>query len=542
MKNKKAILIIALGVLMIPLACSRNFLNPNDTQAASPQGLFKTPQDAISLVNSIYDGCQHDNQNFLLKGIWYNANYTTQDFFNWGADVSYNTYQFPTDFASLPIYWNDSYQGISRANSAFPVVASMRTQGILTDSLANFLIGQAYFLRGVYYYYLACTFGGVPLELDVSTTGYHARSTQDSVFMQVVHDMDSASLLLPWPQQLASSDLGRATKGAALGYKGAAEMWLKDYKDAITDFQAVIPHYTLLPNYMSINEYNNQNNAESIFEIQFDLPGGQSPDWTYSNNEVTWFSSFMWPWECSNFGYTYCNKQLETSFEPGDTRKAASVVGPDDTIASPGIVAIGGIKNYSFVIQGFQGKLSLPASHFTGTDGKIINTCGKTGDLWTGDQPGQPRSGYYPMKYWRDPNVSGNSPSQLDPTHDHIFGDQNITLLRLGEIYLELAECFYQTGDQTDATNALMTVRNRAWGGAAPASAYGPDFMQIMLEEYRHELAGECSTWYDMRRTGLQIAYIKNNFGIIIPPGHDLLPIPQAAIQVNPFLKQNPGY
>src|ERR1700761_682188 len=198
MKNKKAILLVALGVLLIPLACSRNFLNPTDTQAASSQGLFRTPQDAISLVNSIYDGFQHDNQNFLLKGIWYNANYTTQDFFNWGADVSYNTYKFPTDFASLPIYWNDSYQGIARANSTFPVVASMQSQGILTDSLANFLIGQAYFLRGVYYYYLACTFGGVPLELNVNTTGYHARSSQDSVFIQVVHDMDSASLLLPW--------------------------------------------------------------------------------------------------------------------------------------------------------------------------------------------------------------------------------------------------------------------------------------------------------------------------------------------------------
>src|ERR1700743_3651174 len=354
MKNNRSIFWVALGVLRIPLACSRNFLNPTDTQGTTASSLFHTPQDGISLVNAIYDGFQHDNQNFVLKGLWYNANYTTQDFFNWGADVSYNTYQFPTDFASLPVYWADSYQGIARANSALPIIRQMQSQGVLTDSLANFLLGQAYFLRGVYYYYLACTFGGVPLELNVQTNGLHPRATQDSVFLHVISDMDSASLLLPWPQQLAAADLGRATKGAALGYKGAAEMWVKDYKDAITDFQALIPHYTLLPNFMSINEYNNQNNAESIFEIQFDLPGGQSPDWTYSNNEVTWFSSFMWPWECSNFGYTYCNELLETSFEAGDKRKVASIIGPDDTIASPGIVAIGGIKNYSFVIQGFQ--------------------------------------------------------------------------------------------------------------------------------------------------------------------------------------------
>jgi starch-binding outer membrane protein, SusD/RagB family len=541
MKKSKSIFWVALGVLLIPLACSRSFLNPTDTNGTTAASLFHTPQDGISLVNAIYDGFQHDNQNFVLKGLWYNANYTTQDFFNWGADVSYNTYQFPTDFASLPVFWNDSYQGIARANSAFPIIRQMNQQGVITDSLANFLLGQAFFLRGIFYYYMACTFGGVPLELNVITNGLHPRASQDSVFKQVVSDMDSASQLLPWPQQLAQQDLGRCTRGAALGYKGAAEMWLKDYADAITDFQALIPHYTLLPNFMSIHEYNNQNNAESIFELQFSLPSGQTPDWSYGNNEVTWQSSFMWPWETSNFGYTYSNKLLYTSFEAGDTRKPASIIGPDDTIASPGIVAIGGIKNYAQVIAGFAGTLSLPASHFTGTDSKIMNTCGKAGDLWTGDQPGQPRSGYYGMKYWRDPNVSGNTPSAVDGK-THIFGDQNITLLRLGEIYLDLAECQFHTGDQASATNSLMVVRNRAWGGAAPASPFGPDFMQIMLQEYRHELAGEMSTWYDMRRTGLQVAYIQNTFGLTIPSGHDLLPIPQTEIATNPLLKQNPGY
>jgi hypothetical protein len=295
MKNKIILVFAVLGVLSIPLSCSKNFLDTTNTQGISSSTLFHTPQDGISLVNAIYDGFQHDNQSFVLKALWYNANYTSQDFFNWGADVSYNTYLFPTDFASLSAYWNLSYQGISRANSAIPIIANMHTNGVITDSLANFLTGQTYFLRGVYYYYLACTFGGVPLELNVSTNGLKPRSSQDSVFAQVVSDMTAAAALLPWPQQLAASDLGRATKGAALGYLGSAQMWLKKYSDAVTSFQQLIPHYTLLPNFMSVNEYNNQNNAESIFELQFLTPGGSTPDWSYNNNEVTWNSSFMWP-------------------------------------------------------------------------------------------------------------------------------------------------------------------------------------------------------------------------------------------------------
>jgi hypothetical protein len=322
---------------------------------------------------------------------------------------------------------------------------------------------------------------------------------------------------------------------------GAAQMWLKKYSDALASLNQVIPHYQLMTNYMDIHEYNHQNNQESIFELQFSLPGGVTPDWSYNNNEVTWNSSFMWPWETSNFGYTYANKKLYTSFETGDLRKPATIIGPDDTIASPGIVAIGGIKNYAQVKAGFAGTLSLPKAHFTGTDGKIMNTCGKTGDLWTGDQPGQPRSGYYGMKFWRDPNVSGNTPSAADGK-THIFGDQNVTMLRLSEVLLDKAECQFQTSDQAGATATLQTVRNRAWGGAAPASSFGPDFMQIMLQEYRHELAGDMSLWYDLRRTGLHIQYIKDNFGIDIPAGHDLLPIPQNAIATNPTLKQNPNY
>ena len=539
MKNIKPLYVslFLIGITIIPFSCSKSFLNQSDTSNASEDVLFHKPQDGISLVNAIYDGFQHDNQSFVLKSLWYNANYTSQDFFNWGADIAYNTYLFPTDFGSLGVFWNLSYQGIARANSALPIIDKMRTDGVLTDSLANFLTGQAYFLRGVYYYYLACTFGGVPLELQtVTDNGLHPRSTQDSVFASVVSDMTTAASLLPWPENLAQEDLGRSTKGAALGYLGSAQMWLKHYPEAVAAFNELIPHYTLMPSYMDIHEYDHQNNKESIFELQFSLPGGATPDWSYSNNEVTWMASFGYPWEASNFGYTYANKLLYTSFEAGDTRKPATIVGPGDSLASPGIVAMGGLKSYPQVIAGFNGQLSLPKSHFTGEDGKIINTVGKISDPWLGDQSGQPRSGYYGTKFWRDPNVTGNAGKAF------MFGDQNVIMLRLGEILLDKAEAQFQTGDAAGADATLKLVRDRAWGGVAPASPYGPDFMNIMVNEYRHELGGEMSLWYDLRRTGKQLDYIKNTFGITIPPGHDLLPIPASAIATNPTLAQNPNY
>src|SRR3978361_836288 len=129
MKKKRNIYLAVLGFAVLTFACSKNFLNQKNTQAISAESLFHTPQDGISLVNSIYDGFQHDNQNFVLKSLWYNANYTAQDFFNWGADVSYNNYQFTSTFGSLNSFWDLSYQGIPRANSAIPIIAQMLSQG-----------------------------------------------------------------------------------------------------------------------------------------------------------------------------------------------------------------------------------------------------------------------------------------------------------------------------------------------------------------------------------------------------------------------------
>lgn len=539
MKINKNIYIIALGAAMLlPLSCKKGFLDQTDTSKIGAQSLFHTPQDGISLVNAIYDTFQHDNQNYMLKSLFYNANFLAQDFFNWGADISYNNYQFTPAFGAIDTFWIDSYQGIARANSAIPIIAQMLSQGVINQALANRLTGESYFLRGVFYYYLGVTFGGVPLELKtVTDNGLHPRNTQDEVFTAVVADMTTAAGLLPWPQDLAAVDLGRATKGAAYGYLGSAQMWLKKYPDAVTSFKQLTGHYQLMPNYIDIHEYNHQNNMESVFEVQFDTPSGGKADWN-GGNEVSWMSSFGMPEEISSFGYDYANPLLYKSFEAGDNRKYATVIGPGDVHPSPAIQ----IKNYSAVISGFASK----DSRFIGDDGKIINTCGTVSKPWLGAELPL-RSGYYGTKFWRDPNVTGNTNNPTDNT-SHIFGDQNVIMLRYGEVLLSLAEAQFKSGDVAGATASIQQVRDRAFGKltnaatVVPASPNGPDVMNIILNEYRHEVGDEVSLWYNLRRSGQQIQYIKDKFGIAIPTGHDILPIPAQEIASNPTLVQNPGY
>ena len=573
MNTKNIILIGLIATLLMPLGCKKSFLTQTNTFQSSADATFQKSSDVVALVNSIYDTYQ--NSDLLKKSIWYYANFQTHDWFNYGGDIVWNYYGIPADFYALPAFWNNAYIGIARANAAFDIIAKAKAKGIVTPALADRLTGEAYFLRGMTYYYLAGTFGGVPLELNSVSDGLTPRASQDSVFAQVVADMKQAEALLQSKAILPASDLGRATKGAAYGYEGAAHMWLKNYAAALTAFNnpELTNNYHLLPNFVDVHEFDKQNNDESLFEVQFIVSGSQSWDGGWqAGGEVAWIDDFSWPEEVSNFGYDYGNPALWLSYQAGDKRKLATIVGPGDSSISPGIIRKGGIKSYAPVISGF----AAGDLRYTGDDGKIINTCGSLARPWYGVSD-QKRSGYYCAKKWRDPTLSGGAGSQV------IFGSQNQILLRFAEILLSRAECKIRTGDIAGGMADLKLVRDRAWGGTAPAvmqdganydgtpAAPITDPLQMVYSEYRHELTGEYSLFYNLRRAGpgIAAAFIQKAYGTVagsnnpipnpapgpthdgkphgvfnasLPANRDLLPIPQGARGLNPNLTQNPGY
>ena len=109
MKRIKIIIIIsivAFTCVVIPLACKKSFLNQTNTFGIYLRKLLPASKDnVIGAVNGIYDTYQ--NSNLLKKCIWYRANFGTHDFFNWGADVSWNNYQIPSNFVGLNDFWNN---------------------------------------------------------------------------------------------------------------------------------------------------------------------------------------------------------------------------------------------------------------------------------------------------------------------------------------------------------------------------------------------------------------------------------------------------
>ncbi len=573
------IILLSAAVCVFAVACKKSFLVQTNTYQGTADATFNKSDDVVALVNSVYDTYQ--NSDLLKKCIWYRANFGSHDFFNWGGDVFWNNYQIPSTFGGLSTFWNQSFIGIARANAAFIIITKAQGKGIVTPALANRLRGEAFFLRGMTYYYMAASFGGVPLEIDTSgnvNQGLAPRASRDAVFKQVVSDMQQAEALLLSKTALPTADLGRATKGAAYAFEGAARMWLKDYAGALTAYNnpELTTNYSLMPNFADANEYSKQNNNESLFEVQFAKKAGDPQDWGGSwqppGAELAWIDSFSWPEEVTQQGYDYGNPALWNSYQQGDKRKLLTIVGPGDTLASPGIIAAwGGLKGYPPVVSGF----AAGDAKYKADNGTILNTVGTLTRPWYGSDGG--RTGYFCSKKWRDPNLTGNYGPQ------RIFGDQNQILLRYAEVLLSRAECKVRTGDVAGAMLDLKTVRDRAWGGVAPAiirdsANYNgtpgvtiTDPLQMVLSEYRHELAGEYSVFYDLCRAGtdVAIAFIKAANGTVdasydpvinpapgptadgrkhglynttLTPEKTLLPIPQVAISLNPNLTQNPGY
>jgi hypothetical protein len=606
--NKLTIAFIALfAALLTPLSCKKSFLNQTNTFGASAQATFTNSANVIALVNAIYDTYQ--NSNLLKKSLWYYANFLTHDWFNNGNDIAWNNYTIPSTFGALIDYWDGLYLGISRANVALPIIANAKATGVLTPALADRLTGEALFLRGTMYYYLTGAFGGVPLELSAQTTGLTPRSTQTQCFNQVVSDMKQAETLLVSKTALASSDLGRATKGAAYAYEGSAQMWLGNYTAALAALSnpELTNNYHLIAPYINENEFNNQNNDESVFEIQFDLTGGNQSwgdSWNPPGGELGWIDSFSWPSEITGEGYDYGSPALYYSYQTGDTRKLATIIGPGDPNISPGIIAKwGGIQGYPNVQGGYTAYLAAPTTditdknRYTDGHGNIINTNGTLTYPWYGTD-GTPRSGFCCSKKWRDPTLTGGSGPQA------IFGSQNQVLMRYAEVILSRAECEARLGMNAQAMADVNLVRSRAFNGAipatwqdgflpqadangnpvpAPAFNFPADLMNMIFSEYRHELSGEYSLMYLLRRAGLngstpydqQILHNWNtgpgyaantstsfidfpygpthdpntanpaNHGVTyndLPANRDILPIPQSDIGLNPNLKQNPGY
>ncbi|WP_025142520.1 RagB/SusD family nutrient uptake outer membrane protein [Pedobacter jeongneungensis] len=115
-------------------------------------------------------------------------------------------------------------------------------------------------------------------------------------------------------------------------------------------------------------------------------------------------------------------------------------------------------------------------------------------------------------------------------------------VLRLAEQYLIRAEARARTGaNLSGALSDLNAIQARAGATLTTATDAATLINDIALENRKEFFCEQAFRWYNLKRTGQAdavIGAIKTSY----TPKSKLLPIPQAAIDANYNLTQNPGY
>jgi hypothetical protein len=129
---------------------------------------------------------------------------------------------------------------------------------------------------------------------------------------------------------------------------------------------------------------------------------------------------------------------------------------------------------------------------------------------------------------------------------------QSVIKLRLADILLLKAEAYVEQGNLTEAASIVNQIRTRAkLPNLATAITSSKDLMaEAVLNERRLELAFEGQRWFDLVRTG-KLFEVMNTLNSrdpgrlpqdLVTEETSILPIPQAQIDNNPSMNQNPGY
>lgn len=132
-------------------------------------------------------------------------------------------------------------------------------------------------------------------------------------------------------------------------------------------------------------------------------------------------------------------------------------------------------------------------------------------------------------------------------------GYNNEYIVRLGDILLLQAEAYAFKGDTQNSAKLVNMIRERAKLKALTAdqTASKDKMIAAVLHERRLELAMEGERWYDLCRYGkveevMNTLRSRDSGRLALTRNYDansyLMPIPQAALDENENLKQNPGY
>jgi hypothetical protein len=318
-KIKNIILIIA--VIFTYTACE-NDLNTAPEDRFTTGSFYKNASDLEAAVNAAYGGLQKNglygfNYHILMETRTDNT--FEEEPSNSGGFGDVDLFNRVTTNGVFRKTWVDSYVTIQAANIVLNRIDAISD---MDSALKEIRKGEVKFIRALVYYNLVNLYGGIPLVLQETSnpTDYfgQGRASVQEIFNQIIIDLTEASSSLP-----ESNDIGRANKAAALILLGKAHLTLGNALDAETALRGVTG-YPFINTYTNLFGIDNENNAGSIFEVQFQsgINGGEE-----GSKFASKFNSQKNP---GSKGNNIITQDLLDSFEAGDLRRNEIIQDPLD--------------------------------------------------------------------------------------------------------------------------------------------------------------------------------------------------------------------
>lgn len=494
MKNFKILLTLFLSVIVLNSCSDDNLykVNPNEL---SPDTFFQNEAQVQSAVNAAYANLQ--TRGLYSRHMFFGMDNMSHE--NAGnpqleADKrQYLDFSFDGGHGAIGAYWESCYRGINKANFVINNADKINEipDSFLSASRKAKFIGEAKFLRGLYYFFLVTRFGDIPLYTATPEDGEGLpKSSVADVYAQIVADLQDASGSL---LEKDNEDTGRANRGAAVALLGKVYLFMGQKGMAMTEFQSIYGDYQLEDNYFDNFTEEDEHGQESIFEIEYDDDLGTSAKWNSDRtgagpNEATFRGQ---EYGCLNWFNVYPSDDLLDEYEAGDTRY-------QDNFYSVGDAYAGGTATIT------------------------------AADLTAGDER---RAGWKKYQnYYKDTSEDQDS-------------GINFKYLRYSDVLLMMAECVYET-NPGDAMGYINEVRSRPSVGLADVTGLsGSALFDAIVHERKVELAGEQCRFNDIVRWGNAATELA---GTNFQAGkHERWPIPNIEIQANNALTdadQNPGY
>ena len=489
---KKIILTLILSASLF-VSCTELEVTP--TSFTTEQNFFKTQDDAVASVTSVYASLSLDpgEQSLFGRNLYFLTDMAS-DYAAAGVSatnpqvraLSSLTHDATSD--RVQVAWRQIYAGINRANVAIDNIPKTAA----TDVIKTRLINEAKFIRALLYFQAVRLWGGVPIVLHESTSIKveslkSNRATADQVYTQIISDLTDAEAL---PSTYTGTNVGRATSGAAKAILVKVYLTRKDWPNAILKAKEVINGgfgYALFENFADIFDKTKKNGKEHIFSVQFEpnQAGNGSSGSTFQGTSFTGFTATEPADIISDVALFY------DIYATADTR-----------------------RDVSYVKQ-------------------LVNPA--TGTLYTFPKP--------LFKKYLDLN------NLATPSNVAI----NFPIIRYADILLSLAEAINEKDGATlEAHELVNQVRRRAFGKPIFTPDVTVDLIgrtdvqlrEAIREERKKEFVQEGQRWFDLVRWGTLVTEVKKvTAKNSVSDRNNLYPIPQSERNIDPVgLPQNFGY